>query len=104
MHNGLPLGDQRVNSKGKWDNANNEEEPRDSLIPGKRCVKPNIDIEKNQRDDELPRPETIKTMRARRTERGARDIDEPGGQHDEGDQLKHTLLLKLKIQCQFITP
>ena len=86
-----------MNSKGKWDNANNEEEPRDNLMPGKRYIKPNLDINKNQCNNELPRPETIKSMRAWRKERGARDVNEPGGQHDESDQLEHTLILKLKI-------
>jgi hypothetical protein len=81
------MGHQRANPECERDEGYREQEPRDDLMPGQGGPEPDVDIEKKQSDDELPRKETIEAVRTRRAEGRAGDIDEQGGQRDEGDQL-----------------
>ena len=75
--------------------ADDQQDPRDDLVPGERVVEPDGDVEQDERDDELPGEEAIEAMRARRTERGPRDIDDGDGEYDEGDYLDRGVLSNL---------
>ena len=78
---------QRADPENKRDDAEDEQEPGDELVPGERVLKPGIDIEQEQRQDELPGEETVKAVRTGRAKRGARDIGKHKGENQEGDDF-----------------
>jgi hypothetical protein len=64
-------------------------------MPRTGGTKPNVYIEKNQGDDELPYEETIEAVRTRRTERVARDIHEADREYHKGNYLEHIIPFEL---------
>ena len=54
------------------DEAGEEQEPGDQLMPGSRLKKPDLDVEQKQSQDSLPGKEAVEAVRAG-TRRDARE-------------------------------
>ena len=59
---GFSLRRQRAHPENKREDANDEQEPGDKLVPDPGVKKPNVQVENQQSGDQLPSKETIEAV------------------------------------------
>lgn len=84
----FPPALERAHSQHQRNQAENEQYPRNTLVPRKWIPEPVFEVEDKQGGDEFPSEESVKTMRARFQERLSRDDGEYAGKRKKSDDFE----------------